>query len=140
MKQTTEIMKNEMNNNCQRPELCLLSETCIPCAICPNAKDVNNGRSKNHNRTEAMNTHEIPTPIGAYRPENMNIDEIPTPETDRFFHYSWRTDRSWRAHSEDLERRLTVAREALERFEGCIDGYEYTNSAEKALALTTPKP
>jgi len=32
-------MKNEMNNNCQRPEMCMLSETCIPCAICPNAKD-----------------------------------------------------------------------------------------------------
>jgi hypothetical protein len=24
-------------NNCQRPELCLLTETCIPCAICPHA-------------------------------------------------------------------------------------------------------
>jgi len=24
-------------NNCQRPELCLLTETCRPCAICPNA-------------------------------------------------------------------------------------------------------
>ena len=28
-----------MSNNCQRPELCMLSETCIPCAICPNAKE-----------------------------------------------------------------------------------------------------
>jgi len=28
-----------MPNNCQHPELCLLSETCVPCAICPNAKE-----------------------------------------------------------------------------------------------------
>jgi len=28
-----------MPNNCQRPELCMLSETCVPCAICPNAKE-----------------------------------------------------------------------------------------------------
>ena len=28
-----------MTNNCQRPELCMLSETCVPCAICPNAKE-----------------------------------------------------------------------------------------------------
>ena len=28
-----------MTNNCQHPELCLLSETCVPCAICPNAKE-----------------------------------------------------------------------------------------------------
>lgn len=28
-----------MPNNCQYPELCMLSETCIPCAICPNAKE-----------------------------------------------------------------------------------------------------
>jgi hypothetical protein len=26
-----------MPNNCQHPELCMLSETCVPCAICPNA-------------------------------------------------------------------------------------------------------
>jgi len=31
--------ENETPDNCQRPELCLLSETCIPCAICPNAKN-----------------------------------------------------------------------------------------------------
>ena len=29
-----------------------------------------------------MNTNEIPTPRGAYRPKTMNIDEISTPETD----------------------------------------------------------
>ena len=28
-----------MSNNCLHPEMCLLSETCIPCAICPNAKE-----------------------------------------------------------------------------------------------------
>lgn len=28
-----------MSNNCQHPELCLLSETCVPCAVCPNAKE-----------------------------------------------------------------------------------------------------
>ena len=28
-----------MPNNCKSPEMCLLSETCIPCAICPNAKE-----------------------------------------------------------------------------------------------------
>ncbi len=28
-----------MPNNCQHPELCLLSETCVPCAICPNVKE-----------------------------------------------------------------------------------------------------
>jgi len=28
----------EWPNNCQHPEMCLLSETCVPCAICPNAK------------------------------------------------------------------------------------------------------
>jgi len=27
-----------MPNNCKSPEMCLLSETCVPCAICPNAK------------------------------------------------------------------------------------------------------
>jgi hypothetical protein len=26
-----------MPNNCKFPEMCLLSETCVPCAICPNA-------------------------------------------------------------------------------------------------------
>jgi len=31
--------ENQTPDNCQRPELCLLSETCIPCAICPNAKN-----------------------------------------------------------------------------------------------------
>lgn len=33
-----------MPNNCQHPELCLLSETCIPCAICPTAKEKANDR------------------------------------------------------------------------------------------------
>ena len=28
-----------MPNNCKSPEMCLLSETCVPCAICPNAKE-----------------------------------------------------------------------------------------------------
>ena len=28
-----------MPNNCKSPEMCLLSETCIPCAICPNANE-----------------------------------------------------------------------------------------------------
>jgi len=28
-----------MPNNCLNPEMCLLSETCVPCAICPNAKE-----------------------------------------------------------------------------------------------------
>ena len=28
-----------MSNNCKHPEMCLLSETCVPCAICPNAKE-----------------------------------------------------------------------------------------------------
>jgi hypothetical protein len=30
-------VKGGTPNNCQRPELCLLTETCIPCEICPNA-------------------------------------------------------------------------------------------------------
>jgi predicted RNase H-like nuclease (RuvC/YqgF family) len=30
-------VKGGTPNNCQRPELCLLTETCIPCAICPHA-------------------------------------------------------------------------------------------------------
>lgn len=28
-----------MPNNCKSPEMCMLSETCVPCAICPNAKE-----------------------------------------------------------------------------------------------------
>lgn len=28
-----------MSNNCKLPEMCLLSETCVPCAICPNVKE-----------------------------------------------------------------------------------------------------
>ena len=28
-----------MPENCKRPEMCLLTETCVPCAICPNAKE-----------------------------------------------------------------------------------------------------
>ena len=28
-----------MPNNCKSPEMCLLTETCVPCAICPNAKE-----------------------------------------------------------------------------------------------------
>ena len=28
-----------MSNNCKSPEMCLLTETCVPCAICPNAKE-----------------------------------------------------------------------------------------------------
>jgi hypothetical protein len=33
-----------MPNNCKSPEMCLLSETCVPCAICPNAKEKANDR------------------------------------------------------------------------------------------------
>ena len=28
-----------MPNNCKSPEMCMLSETCVPCEICPNAKE-----------------------------------------------------------------------------------------------------
>ena len=28
-----------MPNNCQYPEMCLLTKSCIPCDICPNAKE-----------------------------------------------------------------------------------------------------
>jgi hypothetical protein len=36
-KQALAAAKGGTPNNCQRPELCLLTETCIPCEICPNA-------------------------------------------------------------------------------------------------------
>lgn len=76
----------------------------------------------------------------------MNLDEIPTPETNAFMlEYNraiaaQKTRPSMWDKLQSLERRLTIAREALERFEGCIDGYEYINSAEKALTQTAPKP
>jgi hypothetical protein len=28
-----------MSNNCKYPEMCILSDECVPCAICPNAKE-----------------------------------------------------------------------------------------------------
>jgi hypothetical protein len=37
IEQTLSAVKGCTPNNCQRPELCLLTETCIPCAICPHA-------------------------------------------------------------------------------------------------------
>ena len=75
----------------------------------------------------------------------MNIDEIPTPETDLFFHYCVRTDHSWLRHSENLERRLTIAREALGKLAKLGNGRHYGNSdgniiAFDALTLTIPKP
>jgi hypothetical protein len=33
-----------MPNNCKSPEMCLLSETCVPCAICPNVKEIADDR------------------------------------------------------------------------------------------------
>lgn len=76
----------------------------------------------------------------------MNIDEILTPEMDglEINVPDTRVNAIMALNAvigkgKDLERRLTIAREALERFEGCIDGYEYINSAEKALTQTAPK-
>jgi hypothetical protein len=37
------MKEKPMPNNCKSPEMCLLSETCVPCAICPNAKEKANG-------------------------------------------------------------------------------------------------
>ena len=33
------MKEKPMPNNCKSPEMCLLSETCVPCAICPNAQE-----------------------------------------------------------------------------------------------------
>ena len=38
------MKEKPMPNNCKSPEMCLLSETCVPCAICPNAKEKANNR------------------------------------------------------------------------------------------------
>jgi len=69
------------------------------------------------------------------------MNEIPTPETDIFFHYSVRTDHGWRAHSEDLERRLTIAREALMAIADKSANLEHAERmADRALKLTARKP
>ncbi len=33
------MKKKPMPGNCKHPEMCLLSDTCIPCDVCPNAKE-----------------------------------------------------------------------------------------------------
>ena len=82
----------------------------------------------------------------------MNFEHIPTPETDanksahdHFECYGYENSLDtpmvdWHEFAIDLERRLTVAREALEKFSGCFDCYECTGTAETALTLTAPKP
>ena len=41
--------------------------------------------------------------------------------------------------SQSLEQRLAACRDALEKFEGCLDCYECSGTAEAALTLTAPK-
>ena len=72
------------------------------------------------------------------------MTKIPTPETDIFFRYSVRTDHGWRAHSEDLERRLTIAREGLQASVDAGGSFgdliSARRKAEETLKLTAPKP
>lgn len=36
-----QMNENEMSNNCKSPETCLITKTCVPCAICSNTKNKN---------------------------------------------------------------------------------------------------
>ena len=78
----------------------------------------------------------------------MNIDEIPTPETDAAFkQWLLESDKShrirMRSKMRDLERRLTVAREALQAVSDAGGNYcdllTSQEIAEKALEQTAPK-
>lgn len=67
----------------------------------------------------------------------MNFDQIPTPESDEVFGSRVNGIRSRKCR--DLERRLTVAREALGRLEKlslCGRAYE---EIEQTLTQTAPK-
>lgn len=151
-----------MTNNCQRPELCMLSETCVPCGICPNAKDVNNSRSKNHNRTETMTIDEIPTPETdaawrLYYNDDMSEDGDPWGLASRLErHLTIEKNRANEmgklAHANACEameyrRLLTIAREALEGVSKNAQpsgpfwhGGEIQTKVREALELTAPKP
>jgi len=82
----------------------------------------------------------------------MNIDDIPTPET--IFRYEadkytsgFSAYENMRDHARDLERRLTIAREALQSISKNAQPYgpfwyggEIQTKVREALALTAPKP
>lgn len=79
----------------------------------------------------------------------MNIDEIPTPETDAAYNKRlFENDKSHRIRvgqtMESLERRLTIAREALQASADAggsfCDLISAQRKAEEALTLTAPKP
>ena len=83
------------------------------------------------------------------KPNEMNINKIPTPETDLFFHYCVRTDHSWLRHSENLERRLTIAREGFKELINAIETGSFSSGeysrceikqAKETLTQTAPKP
>ena len=85
------------------------------------------------------------TDINPNRTETMNMDEIPTPETDAAFE-QWllESDKSHRIRMgqkmESLERRLTVAREALTMIIDTSPSLEHAERmADRALKLTAPK-
>jgi len=73
----------------------------------------------------------------------MNLNEIPTPETDA----AKKNGASFSILCEDLERRLTVAREALAKLDSRLGGFCHgswesglCSIAQKALTQTAPKP
>jgi len=77
----------------------------------------------------------------------MSIDELPTPETDAFMlEYnralaSMKTRLSMWDKMESLERRLTIAREALTAIAAQSENIEHAVCmADKALIQTAPKP
>jgi len=82
----------------------------------------------------------------------MSLEHLPTPETDaaeRIIPSRLTPDEFNQNHGEwvpsdharDLERRLTVASEALAKvLNSCLTMEQAENIAEKALTLTAPKP
>jgi len=69
----------------------------------------------------------------------MKINEIPTPETDAYF-IAFHDEFQIKAKMQDLERRLTVARDALENI--VMNSQSLVGAvlmAEEALTQTAPK-
>lgn len=62
-----------MPNNCKSPEMCLLSETCIPCAICPNAKEKADDRLARTACSLLGDVIEAPGPYDVARAHNSEL-------------------------------------------------------------------
>ena len=75
------------------------------------------------------------------RTETMNFEHIPTPETDYAIVDTRGYERILPDFARDLERRLTVAREALaEIYHSCMTMEQADKIAEKVHHITAPKP